>query len=230
MGGRGAESLRLGTPGGGSSGNRAWSQAPNIQQPETLKAALGTKGRPMGVYAAAEGANPYFDSTGTYREFTENCQRCVVAYEARRRGYKVVAQPTYEGDRQGAPAYVNPNTGVRNSYWMGSFRNARPQKVGKATAKATRDATEAKMREFGNGSRGILQVQWKDSYGGGGHVLNVENRRGRISYVDAQSGTRYKPSELFGAIKTGSTQLTRTDNLRFSERAKNAVELVNARR
>ena len=174
---------------------------------------------------ATMNSNPYYD--GTYKEFSENCQRAVIAYEARRRGYDVTAQPTYQGDVLPAQAYVDPKTGIRQNHWMGAFQGAKPEKVGKTTAQATQNALESKMKEYGDGSRGIMQVQWK---GGGGHVLNVEYKNGKVHYNDAQVGAKYKPSELFGAIKTGATQLVRTDNLRFSDRAKKSVEQTGKRK
>lgn len=219
MGGRGARAATISPGGGGDSGGQ-WSTGLGFVAYDTLGDALGKKGRPMSMAAAMIGANPHYDITGTYREFTENCQRAVIAYEARRRGYDVTAQPTYQGDNQGAAAYVNPNTGVRNSYWMGSFKNAKPEKVGASTAEKTRRNLESKMKQYGDGSRAIMQVQWTQ---GGGHVINVEYKNGKVHYNDAQVGGKYNASALYNAIKTGSTQLTRTDNLKFSDRAKKAV-------
>ena len=219
MGGRGAgSSIPTGTAGGGADSNLPWSQTAGTVAPPTLKDALGDKGRPMSMYDAVMGGNPFYD--GTYREFSENCQRAVIAYEARRRGYNVVAQPTYEGDVLPSPAYVNPNTGIRNSHWMGAFKGAKPEKVGANTSKKALENTEKKMAEYGNGSRAIMQVQWKD---GGGHVLNVERKGGKTYYVDAHVGQKYTPKQLFSAVKPESIQLTRTDNLKLSDRAKKSV-------
>lgn len=220
MGGRGASAPRGGTGGiGGFASN-----ALGFQRYDSLRDALGSQGNSRSMADAMLNSNPHYDKTHTYREFTENCQRCVVAYEARRRGYNVTAQPTFEGDRAGAPAYVNPKTGIRNSYWMGYFQGAKPTSVGGSTGSASQRALENKMAEFGEGSRGIMQVRWK---GGGGHVINVERRNGRTYYNDAQAGVRYNPKSLFNAIDPTKTQLTRTDNLRLSERAKNAVTKDN---
>lgn len=220
MGGRGAgSSVPTAHPTGGGNSGGKWSAGMGFQNESSLKSALGEKGKARSMADATLNSNPYYD--GTYKEFSENCQRAVIAYEARRRGYNVTAQPTFEGDKLGAAAYVNPNTGVRNSYWMGAFQGAKPEKVGASTAKATQNNLESKMKEYGNGSRAIMQVQWKD---GGGHVLNVEYKNGKVHYNDAQIGAKYKPSELYKAIKTGSTQLTRTDNLKLSDRAKKSVE------
>ena len=45
----------------------------------------------LSIIADIKATNPGF-STHTH-EYMENCQRCVVAYEARRRGYHVIAKP-----------------------------------------------------------------------------------------------------------------------------------------
>ena len=82
FGGRGA-GLPTAHPSGGGGGSSAeWTTTPNVNSPQTLRQALGTRGRAMSMEKAASGANPYYD--GSYREFSENCQRAVVAYEARR--------------------------------------------------------------------------------------------------------------------------------------------------
>ena len=218
MGGRGAAFKHGGT--GVSTGNGQFGNGLGFQNYDTLKDALGTRGKPKSMANAMTEANPHFDPSFTYREFTENCQRAVIAYEARRRGYDVTAQPTYQGDNMGEAAYVNPNTGVRNSYWMGAFQGAKPQKVGASTPQQTQANLENKMKSYGNGARGIMQVQWGQ---GGGHVINVEQRNGKTYYNDAQTGKSYNPRSLFRDLRTEATQLTRTDNLRFSDRAKKMV-------
>lgn len=229
MGGRGSSSgvggLPTLTPGGGG-GNMPFGNPSGVgvPSPSTLKGALGTRGRPNSVVNAVENSNPFYD--GTAAEFSENCQRAVIAYEARRRGYDVVAQPTYQGDTLPQAAYTNPRTGARNSRWMGAFQRARPVSVGARNARDAQRRLEDQMRQFGNGARAIVSVHWNN---GGGHVFNVENRNGNIIYVDAQVGGRYNPRELFRAIRTSETNITRTDNLRFSERARRSVEPATRR-
>ena len=223
FGGRGAGSGGGGLPtlkpsgGGSGSGGGQFSNGVGLQNIDTLKEAIGKKGQAMSIQRAVEGANPYFDRTGTYKEFTENCQRCVVAYEARRRGYNVVAQPTYEGD-------ILPQANVAGkgqARWQGAFQGAKSEKVGAKTADKALANVEAKMKEYGNGSRAVLGVQWKN---GGGHVLNVENKNGKTLFVDAQVGGKYTAKDLFKAIKPSEVRLVRTDNLKFSDRAKKSIE------
>ncbi len=214
----GASSLPIAHPTGGA-GNTdiPWSSAPNTQNPSTLREALGNKGKPMSMADAVRGANPYYD--GTYREFSENCQRAVVAYEARRRGYNVTAQPTYEGDKL-------PQVVASNGRWQGAFKGAKSENVSGRNTQQVQNNIEAKMKEYGNGARAVVGVQWKN---GGGHVFNIERQNGKTHYVDSQIGARYKPSEVLGMAKPNSVRLVRTDNLKFSDRAKKSIEQSGSR-
>ncbi len=76
----------------------------------------------MSVKDAYAGANPYYDDTGSHAEYNMNCQRCVVAYELRRRGYDVVALPTYQGDN------LPRGTAGGNGHWMGAEYNMNCQR------------------------------------------------------------------------------------------------------
>ena len=73
------------------------------------------------------------------------------------------------------------------------------------------------MQAFGDGSRGIVRIP--------GHVFNVENVKGKVRYVDAQTGTIYNSNNVFSRLgkSARSVELVRTDNLRISERAKKSV-------
>ena len=223
FGGRGASSgLPTATPNGSAknNGNANWSNSPNVQNPQTLREALGKKGRPMSMENAVRGANPYYD--GSYKEFSENCQRAVVAYEARRRGYNVTAQPTFEGD-----TLPQGNIGGKgNGRWQGAFQGAKSESVGARTAKGVQNNIENKMKEYGDGARAIVKITWKN---GEGHVFNVERKNGKTHYVDAQIGAKYNPSQLFTQVKPQSTRIVRTDNLKFSDRMKKSVEQAGSR-
>lgn len=186
--------------------------------PKTLSEALGKKGKPIRIADAVKGANPHFNTE--YSEYSMNCQRCVVAYELRRRGYNVEAAPTYKGDRLPYEAHQNKD-GTSNSYWMGAFKGARSEHVGAARNSTVRKNIEAKMRSYGSGSRATIMVQWQASRHG--HVFNVENVNGKMHYVDAQSGKPVKIGSYLAASRPMKTQIVRTDTLKVSERAKNSV-------
>lgn len=199
-------------PKGGGGGNGGGPEPVTVQPfnlaPQNLKASIGEKGRAISIKNALEGANPFY-SGGAEGDFSENCQRAVVAYELRRRGYNVIALPTYSGD-------TLPTGGK----WQGAFQHARPIKVGASTPAKTQANLEAQMKSFGNGSRGIVKIP--------GHVFNVENVGGKVRYVDAQTNTIYNSNNVFSRIgkKSSTIQLIRTDNLRLSERAKKSVTPV----
>lgn len=178
-------------------------------QPETLEKALGKKGRPMSTREAVMKANPFYDKTAEAKEYNENCQRAVVATEARFRGYDVIAQPTYNGD-----------TMPYNDNWANNFNGAKVESVGRKTQEATRKALEDKMRGYGDGARAVMAVQWRS---GSGHVLNVVQRGKNTYYYDGQTGSIFSPTALYSAIKLKSAKVARVDNLSFAENAKEAI-------
>ena len=93
MGGRGSWSSSGGTftptVGGMSNGGAVDENVLGPRIPITLQEALGQKGRPMSIAAASAGTNPHYNRD--YAAYSSNCQRCVLTYEARRRGYDVTA-------------------------------------------------------------------------------------------------------------------------------------------
>ena len=200
----------LGGSGGRGNGEEPITVQPFRVQPQTKEEALGEKGRNIGLINAMEGANPFYNGDGGAQgDFSQNCQRSVVAYEARRRGYDVIAQPTYPGDN--LPA---------NDNWMGAFNNAKKVNVGNKSYEKTQANLEAKMKEYGNGSRGIVEIP--------GHVFNVENVNGKIRYIDAQTNTIYSSKGVFSRLgsKSKDVRLIRTDNLGFSDNITKSVTPV----
>lgn len=206
-------------PSGESGQGGQWSNGLGFENYDTLKDAIGKKGRAKSMADATLRSNPHFDNTGTYKEFTENCQRCVIAYELRRRGYDVTAQPTYDGDKLPNQAFRGKD-GKRWAHWMGAFQGAKPESIAAGGPAAAVKALNDAMRRYGEGSRAVLQIVWK---GGMGHVVNVEFRNGRVYINDAQAGGKINAGELFSKVRTADTQLVRVDNLKISERAKKSV-------
>lgn len=212
MGGRGATSF---TPGGGALHFQQNALGPNV--PATLKEAIGPKGKPKSMASATSGANPYFSEE--YDEYSSNCQRCVVAYELRRRGYDVMALPTYSGDVKPRVAF-KASDGSISGRWMGAFQQAKAESVGARSTDKVVSNVQRRMQSYGNGSRGVVQVFWKN---GGGHVFNVENSGGKIKARDAQTGKAVNLKGYLSHAKPGSVNLIRTDNLRVSDRSREFV-------
>lgn len=206
FGGRGASSPAA-IPNGGQGGEGEWSKGAGTRVESDPVKALGAQGRAKGVEDATMNTNP--NHNYEYREYSENCQRCVVAYEARRRGYDVTAQPTYEGD-----------TMPRHGEWTRNFEGAKTDNISATTKAKAVNNLEAKMAEYGEGSRAVVSVQWER---GGGHVFMVEQKNGKTIYRDPQVGVRYDKATVFTNVKPGRVELTRVDNLSFSNSIGEAV-------
>lgn len=200
MGGRGSWSssgtvYEVVPGGGGGNGDPENVIGPRI--PNTLDEALGSKGKPMGPQQASKGTNPHYSES--YNAYSSNCQRCVLTYEARRRGYDVTALPTYSGD-------MLPYSGD----YLKALSNPNTINTGKSTNKINN-----LMKQFGPGSRAIIHV----SRGYQGHVFIAENSGGNIFFVDPQTNKRYSKLSL---AKVTSSSVTRLDNQQFTDYAKNA--------
>jgi hypothetical protein len=212
MGGRGA-SLR--PAGGTDSLLRFQNNALGDIVPDRggLKQAIGKKGKPYSIDNALKNVNPFYNRE--YSEFSANCQRCVVAYELRRRGYNVTALPVYKDDR--LPVVNSFGNGI----WQGAFKGAKNVRVGATTPRKVQSNLEAKMKSYGNGARAIVRIP--------GHVFNCENVNGKIRYVDAQIGKRYTSNDVFGRLtkeQLKTVRIIRTDNLKISDRARKSVKLL----
>lgn len=210
FGGRGASSsLPVSTPGGGGGGGNEpldMDAAPGLSN--NAAAALGTQGRAMSIERAARGANPNY-SLGA--EYQRNCQRCIIATEARMRGYDVQALPTFNGD-----------TMPMGTSYLDNFVGAKTSTIRRTTPNANRKDVESQMAAMGNGARATMSFQWKG--GRSGHVINVMQKGGKTRYIDGQNGTEVNAKALYNAISNGKgIKLTRVDNLSFSDTVNQSV-------
>lgn len=218
FGSRGASSKKLSPVVPLSDTSQFSKNAVGFQAHDNLRQALGYRGEPKSIGDAMLNSNPYY--SGDYREFSHNCQRVVVAYEARRRGYDVTAQPTYKGDKLNQIAYEDKKRGISRGRWTGAFKDAQYVNVSAKTEKGVMDNIENQMKSYGEGSRGVVQIFYK---GGGGHVFNVEQKNGKTQYIEAQTGHVKDFANTLRNVRKGEVALVRTDNLQFSDRAKNFV-------
>jgi hypothetical protein len=198
---------------GGGGGQPNWSKSPNPYQiPATLSEAIGKQGAPKSMSEAWFDSNPYYSPN--YAEFSENCQRCVMAYEMRRRGYDVEALPTYETDTM--PQY---------NEWTKALSGMTTVDVGRTTERGTIGAIERQMSEWGEGARAILRIKWAGS-NRGGHVINVEYKNGKLNAYDVQvardshqnsAGGKELLKEYMQYTTLSRTQLLRTDNAKITD-------------
>lgn len=152
--------------------------------------------------------NPNYSSG---REYQQNCQRCVSAYEARRRGYDVHAAKRIFDGSDNLP-YMARATGWPAVYADGA---AGLESLDGKSGSAIKKSIETKMKAYGDGARAIVRVQWQ---GGGGHVFIAEQVGDATQFIDPQSGTR-DCSAYFGKgmIKPAYTRLLRIDNRKFTD-------------
>lgn len=160
---------------------------------------------------------PYGD-----KAYTNNCQRVVVAYELRRRGFRVSAK---EYSSNGTDTLHHGYNKMRKVFGQDPWPPGSYGKIFKGaqvidnlgrTTKATLKNITAQMTKWGAGSRAIVQVSWK---GRGSHVFNVENVGGKVRFLDAQMGRSSVDArqDYFPSTKPSRTVLIRTDNVKTSD-------------
>lgn len=144
------------------------------------------------------GANPNFHDAPEWRN---NCQRCVPAYESRRRGNETTARPS---------TYGSSHLSYRPfDVWQGA-------EVINCQGSGMRDIQSA-MSAWGDGSRAQVVI-YKDTPLGGGHTFIAEQRNGTTYFIDPQTGAS-DVSYYFNLVIPNSTQFCRIDNLEFSSYA-----------
>ena len=158
---------------------------------------LGEQEKPKSLGDSTMYSNPNYSRD--YIEFQFNCQRCVMAYELRRRGYDVEALPTYDGDEMG---YVGN--------YIQAFKGATLEDVGGRNGKISINNIENKMREWGDGARAIIRMRWNGNKSG--HVFNVENQGGRIVYTDSQVHRTVDIADYMSGAEPTRTGIIRVDD------------------
>ena len=220
FGGRGASAdggLSDGPTGGGrGNGETKYGQpnTPLVPPAPTIEMQIGQKGKAISANEAIKTINP--DRDVEWGDYSENCQRCVVAYELNRRGYRVEASETGPND-------IYPVAGN----WMRAFKNAKETLVGARTNDKVNKNILSNMKEWGNGSRAIVEVV----YPGGrtGHVFNVEYTGGKLRYYDAQTGDKYDPKRVFNHVVKERVSIVRSDNLALNDDVRNMVRKKRAK-
>ncbi len=156
--------------------------------------------------------NPHWGEKG----YKENCQRCVIAYEMRCRGWNVEVQPA--GKYEEGDSF--------RLFWPNSFEGgmlARKPIAGEGIK--AKQAIEQTMTKYGEGSRAIVSVMWKPRYKGdkpGGHVFIVQNDGDRIRFVDPQTGD-IDYTDWENRIKKGKTDIYRIDDKESTALVLNAI-------
>lgn len=162
------------------------------------------QGSPMDFEQANGGApNPYFSRDarfgGDLYGYTTNCQTCVVAFEARQRGYDVRALPNNRNP------YIRDLSYRTNLAYIDQYGNhpdyihpmKRENKV-KYLERVVRDGRYT--LEFVNGSNG--------------HIVSVQRINGVLTIYDPQTGQKYTDIRGYMHKKT-HLKILRVDNVDF---------------
>lgn len=155
-------------------------------------------------------------------EWRINCQRCVGAYEMRRRGYDVTAKPRPMAGGRPDPSDELP---YRNSAsgWPHMFDGATLEGCASNSGEGTRKKVDALMASYGDGARAIVRVEWQKKYGGGGHVFIAERRGDQTVFIDPQTGSS-DCSGYFKRVKKNGTYCMRVDDKPFTDLIREAVQ------
>lgn len=159
------------------------------------------KGKPMTFEKADSGApNPYFGKKDLVG-YNTNCQTCVVAYEARRRGYDVRALPNYR----------NPNIKQLSRNTLKAYEGG--QHIRKPSGQNKMKFLRSNIRE---GERWTLEFKWQKR--DAAHIITVEMVSGELYAYDPQSNKKYneKRLERFMTEETKRETIARVDNLPFN--------------
>ena len=167
---------------------------------------------PRTLEEAVTVTNPHFREGKQWRV---NCQRSVWAWEAQRRGYDVEALPNT------SPRGDNMSNTYSSEGWPNVVKDGFDSLVS-FPSRGTIDKMNAKMKEWGDGARAIVKVEWKR--GNYGHVFVAEQRGGTTVYADPQSGKVIDVKSYMDLAKKGQTQLLRTDNAEFTKLIEKAVK------
>lgn len=148
--------------------------------------------------------NPAYKSGGA--AYRQNCQRCVAAYEMRRRGYDVIAKPAVV-DANGLLAKKDP----LYASWNKIFKDARFSYCGGTDG--GKSEIIRRMSMWGDGAVAEVKVQW---YSSSAHVFVAEQVGGIVRFVDPQTGN-VNCEDYFTRALNGVTMIARIDNIEATE-------------
>jgi SPP1 gp7 family putative phage head morphogenesis protein len=166
------------------------------------------KGEPMEINKAQEGTNPDF-SKGF--EYQYNCQRCVPAYELRRRGYDVESMPVdlkkLKGKNLDSLAVAPESIFVDKD----GLRLKPNQLLTTAEGQELKKKLKDELSKINGDARFEIQVAWKRK---NGHVFVAEKQGDDISFIDPQD-TSSRDID-WTKVKRNGVKYWRIDNAKFN--------------
>lgn len=152
------------------------------------------KQRDFSLEEDLKAVNPGFHTGGEKRR--RNCQRCVIAMEARLRGADVIATDRIFDGTDTLPIMDDPNG------WPSCFENSVLTKCAGQTGLDTGDCVKYEMEKYGEGARAIVRVQWcnivivKDK-SGKRHPYVVDGSNGSVTLRDPKTRKSVSLSAVF---------------------------------
>lgn len=177
---------------------------------------------PECIDEAAKKANPKYDPMDS--GFGFNCQRAIIAYLLRRKGFDVVARPCPEFD-----IFNEGGINGKRDGWTLAFTSCKCEKLklnknGRPNVGDYINALTRKIRTSEKNSTFVLRYKTRivGNFGGGGHVIIVENDGKNPIFIDPQEGLRIHLN--FESIIMDSIALANVTNVEFSENVFSLVE------
>ncbi len=138
-----------------------------------------------------------------------NCQRCITAYEARRRGLDVEALPT--------PSAKTTDNLAASLGWTQPYNNGQLIDCSSTSGQNSRDKIIQAMSQMPNGSRCAVQVLWNKR---SGHVFIAEKHKNKVSFIDPQVCKTSEQLDASGYFDLASGEfcyIMRLDKLKFND-------------
>ncbi len=181
--------------GASNQGTVPWTPPTPPQQPAVIPSNWKRIQGPHSLLDDIAAVNP--DYKNGHLSTHENCQRCVIAGEMRRRGYDVVARPAIgktvyhvnkKGEREmswqseeqgGLPYLFAPDGSVNPNGFAAAFKGAKPVPCSADSGMMSARNVMRQMKEWGEGARAIVAVSWAGT---------ARDADGRLYTVDFQDG------------------------------------------
>lgn len=155
--------------------------------------------------------NPKYKKT-TY-DYSMNCSFCTAAYDLRKRGYDVEANPISQVEGYTIDDVCSWYKGAKSvSKTDVEFQYQKQMKDNPREAPNKAEMLTETLKSNGEGARGHLALYW---VGGGGHDIIWEVENGEVVYRDCQTGESMKDLEYLNY--SYSYDYVRTDNLEPTE-------------
>ena len=151
--------------------------------------------------------NPHFISKPSFRK---NCQTCVVAMEARMRGYDVQAKA--KGDVNRLLSYRT------NLAWYDTKTGKHPEyiKIDKGVTPETYINSLLSITE--DGGRYSIEWAWNER---NAHIISMQRENGVLRLQDPQSGKKYSPESFLEYLQYHHARLETTKLIRLNDLAFN---------